>query len=52
MNFTYSNLTVDEHRDLFSNAGFSDVRVIEEYDKGWICGVGARYVPAQRDGVT
>jgi ubiquinone/menaquinone biosynthesis C-methylase UbiE len=35
-------LGVDEHRELFSNAGYSDVQIIEERDKGWICGVGRK----------
>jgi SAM-dependent methyltransferase len=43
--FPYANLTVDEHRQLFLRAGFTDVRVIEEYDKGWICGIGKNPTP-------
>ena len=35
-------LTADEHRDLFSNAGYSDVRVMERPDKGWICAIGRK----------
>jgi ubiquinone/menaquinone biosynthesis C-methylase UbiE len=35
-------LSVDEHRELFANAGYSDVQIAEERDKGWICGVGRR----------
>src|SRR5262249_60948076 len=35
-------LTVDEHRDLFPNAGYSDVQIITEPEKGWICGVGMK----------
>jgi ubiquinone/menaquinone biosynthesis C-methylase UbiE len=35
-------LTLDEHRELFTNAGFSDVQIFEEHDKGWICGVGRK----------
>lgn len=35
-------LSVNEHRELFSKAGYSDVQIIEEYDKGWICGIGRR----------
>jgi ubiquinone/menaquinone biosynthesis C-methylase UbiE len=35
-------LSVNEHRELFTNAGYSDVQVFEERDKGWICGVGRR----------
>ena len=36
-------LTVDEHYELFKNAGFSDVRIFEEQDKGWICGIGRKH---------
>jgi ubiquinone/menaquinone biosynthesis C-methylase UbiE len=35
-------LSVDEHRELFANAGYCDVQVIEERDKGWICGIGRK----------
>jgi ubiquinone/menaquinone biosynthesis C-methylase UbiE len=42
-------LNVDEHRDLFTNTGYSDVRVIEELGKGWICGTGRK--PAQGDSI-
>lgn len=35
-------LSVDEHRQLFADAGYSDVQIIEERDKGWICGVGRK----------
>ncbi len=35
-------LSVEEHRDLFTNAGYSNVQVIEERDKGWICGIGRK----------
>jgi len=38
-------LSVSEHRELFTNAGYSDVQVIEEPGKGWICGIG-RKAPA------
>ncbi len=44
--FSYANLSVDEHCDLFSKAGFADVHVIEEYDKGWICGMGRKPLPS------
>jgi len=36
-------LTVDEHYELFKNAGFSNVRIFEEQDKGWICGIGRKH---------
>jgi len=35
-------LSVDEHRELFTKAGYSNVEVIEERDKGWICGIGRK----------
>jgi SAM-dependent methyltransferase len=35
-------LSANEHRELFANAGYSDVRVIEEPGKGWICGIGRK----------
>jgi len=30
------------HRELLVSAGFSDVQVLEEREKGWICAVGTR----------
>lgn len=38
----YAHLGVGEHRELFSNASYCDVQVIEEYDKGWISTVGSK----------
>jgi SAM-dependent methyltransferase len=35
-------LNVNEHRELFANAGYSDVQIIEESGKGWICGIGRK----------
>ena len=35
-------LTPGEHRELFTSAGFSDVQIFEELDKGWICCVGRK----------
>src|ERR1700723_3736508 len=35
-------LSVDEHRELFANAGYSDVQAIEKRDKGWICCKGRK----------
>lgn len=35
-------LTANEHRELFTNAGYSDVQIIEEPRKGWICGIGRK----------
>lgn len=35
-------LGVDEHRELLRTAGFSEVQVIEERAKGWICAFGQK----------
>jgi hypothetical protein len=35
-------LSVNEHRELCTNADYSDVQVIEERHKGWICGIGRK----------
>ena len=35
-------LSADEHRELFVNAGYSDVQVIEKRDKGWIFAMGRK----------
>jgi SAM-dependent methyltransferase len=42
VNLKYSNLSVDEHRDLLQQAGFSDIRVIEDYERGWLCVIGKK----------
>jgi ubiquinone/menaquinone biosynthesis C-methylase UbiE len=35
-------LSVDEHRELFEKAGFSDVRITTAAEKGWICATGRK----------
>ena len=35
-------LSVNEHRELFAKAGYSDVQIIEETGKGWICGIARK----------
>ena len=35
-------LTPNEHRELFSKAGFSSVQVFEEQAQGWICALGRK----------
>jgi len=35
-------LSIDEHRELFDNADFSDVNIVAESGKGWICGTGRK----------
>ena len=43
-------LTANEHRELFANAGYSDVQIVEESRKGWICGIGRKpSTPTQPD---
>jgi ubiquinone/menaquinone biosynthesis C-methylase UbiE len=38
----YLHLTKQQHSDVLSNAGYTDVQVFEEYEKGWLCAVGRR----------
>ena len=35
-------LSVEEHRQLLANAGYTDTQVIEQPSKGWICAVGRK----------
>jgi ubiquinone/menaquinone biosynthesis C-methylase UbiE len=35
-------LTVDEHHQLFTNAGYSDVQVTTVPDKAWLCATGTK----------
>src|SRR5712692_8371650 len=35
-------LSVNEHSELFSKAGYSDIEMFTEYDKSWICGIGKK----------
>lgn len=35
-------LSVEEHRELFANAGFSDIQIHTDSGKGWICAVGKK----------
>ena len=35
-------LDVAEHRELFAKAGYSNVQIIEDRDRGWICGIGRK----------
>jgi ubiquinone/menaquinone biosynthesis C-methylase UbiE len=37
-----SHLSVGEHRELFSTAGYEDIQMFEERKKGWICGRGTK----------
>ena len=42
-------LSAEEHRELLEEVGCSDVRIIEERGKGWICAVG-RKLPVRSRG--
>lgn len=35
-------LTANEHRGHFANAGYTDVQIIEEHKKTWICALGKK----------
>jgi ubiquinone/menaquinone biosynthesis C-methylase UbiE len=35
-------LTPGEHRELFTGAGFVEVQIFEELEKGWICAAGRK----------
>jgi ubiquinone/menaquinone biosynthesis C-methylase UbiE len=37
-----SNLGVNEHRELFSKAGYTGIQTFEERARGWFCGVGKK----------
>jgi len=37
-------LSVNEHHELFTSTGYSNVQVIEEREKGWICGIGRKLI--------
>jgi ubiquinone/menaquinone biosynthesis C-methylase UbiE len=41
---SYSHLTVEEHRELLASAGYSDVQVFEDYERGWMCARGTKAV--------
>ena len=35
-------LDPEQHRSLFTNAGFTDVRVVDDAPRGWICALGTK----------
>jgi SAM-dependent methyltransferase len=37
-----SRLTPNDQRELFENAGYVDVQIVEEVRKGWICAIGTK----------
>lgn len=42
---SYAHLTIAEHTELLSKAGFSDVQPFEQWEKGWMCVTGRRALP-------
>jgi SAM-dependent methyltransferase len=38
----FAHLSIEEHRDLFANAGFSDIQIFEDYERGWVCATGKK----------
>jgi hypothetical protein len=40
-------LSVEEHRELFTDAGYSDVQIVTEPGKGWICCIGSKGLSAE-----
>jgi SAM-dependent methyltransferase len=36
------NLSVDDHRQLFATAGYTDIQIFEAHSKGWICALGQK----------
>ena len=38
-------LSVNEHREIFAKAGYTDIQITEECEKGWICAVGRKPTP-------
>lgn len=40
-----SHLSVNDHRALFSRAGYTGFEIFEEQKKGWLCAIGAKPLP-------
>jgi SAM-dependent methyltransferase len=40
-----ANLSVDEQRELFAKAGYTDIAIFEEPKKGWLCATGKKPRP-------
>ena len=43
-----ASLTLAEHEEIFRKAGFTEIRLIEERARGWICGVGVKQKEVNR----
>jgi len=35
-------LSVDDHRELFQSAGYTEIELFEELGKGWLCAIGRK----------
>jgi ubiquinone/menaquinone biosynthesis C-methylase UbiE len=44
-------LSIEEHRDLLVNAGYTEVQIIEDANRGWLCGLGKK-PPGEESGST
>ena len=42
-----SHLSVDDHRELFTSAGYRNIEIFEEKSKGWICAMASK--PVQKN---
>lgn len=42
-----AHLGVKEHRELFSKAGYTNIEIFEEPDRGWICAMAAKSATAE-----
>ena len=38
-------LTIDDHLALFRDAGYTDIEIVEERSKGWLCATGRKPLP-------
>jgi len=38
----FTHLSIAEHRNLLSEVGFSDIEIIEDYERGWVCASGSK----------
>ena len=45
-------LSIEEHRELLTDAGYSDVQVLTEPRKGWICCIGSKAPVSQGSVIT
>jgi ubiquinone/menaquinone biosynthesis C-methylase UbiE len=45
-------LSVEEHREMFTDAGYSDVQVTTDPGKGWICCIGSKTPVSQCSAMT